>query len=379
VEPLALKEPPYRLVSSDVRPVSGVAEFSICPRCLTVQKLITPAWQAMTGQIYANYDINHQSRGAEPTIFDTAKGSGPRSLILMMNFLDKVELAEHGRLLDIGCANGNLLKSFHGLRPNWKLSGAEPTEQWKETVLALPAVEAFYGGPNPAYSGQFDVISLSHVLEHIPDPVAFLRSVSGRLTVRGRILLAVPNLRQNPTDLVIADHCSHFDEDSLSYVARKAGLGLELLSSTMLPKELVAILSDRRQVTASDPGLDGPEDEPRGARAKERCLFYFGLLDEMRRAASSCCTDRRPFGIMGSSIAACWAVLELGGKVDFFVDEDENRIGHHVMGLPILGPTQVPAGARVFIPMSMAVAERIIRRWQSLPIDFQYVGANRPA
>ena len=39
------------------------------------------------------YDINHQSHGAEPTIFDSAKGSGPRSLMLLRNFLDAVELA----------------------------------------------------------------------------------------------------------------------------------------------------------------------------------------------------------------------------------------------------------------------------------------------
>ncbi|HKH69009.1 MAG TPA: class I SAM-dependent methyltransferase, partial [Reyranella sp.] len=160
----------------------GAAEYSLCSHCLTVQKTATPAWQAMAEHVYANYDINHQSEGAEPTIFDSAKGSGPRSLILLRNFLDTGELAEEGRLLDIGCSNGNLLQTFHSLRPRWKLSGAELVDQWKETVLALPGVEAFYSGPNPAYAGRFDVISLSHVLEHIPDPIPFLKAISGHLT-----------------------------------------------------------------------------------------------------------------------------------------------------------------------------------------------------
>ena len=258
VEPLIQKGTPFRLVSSDVQPVVGTAEYSLCSNCLAVQKIATPAWQAMAAHIYANYDINHQSQGAEPTIFDSAKGSGPRSLMLLRNFLDTVTLPGQGRLLDIGCSNGNLLKSFHGLRPEWKLSGAELVDRWRDTVLALPGVEAFYSGPNPDdYEGKFDVISLSHLIEHIPDPVTFLKAVARHLTPHGRILLATPNLRQNPIDLIIADHCTHFDEDSFTHVARRAGLGIELLSTSMLPKELVVVLFDRGGASPST--ADAPD------------------------------------------------------------------------------------------------------------------------
>lgn len=376
VESLVQEGTDFRLVSSDVQPVPGMAEFSICAHCLTVQKAITPAWQAMTERIYANYDINHQSRGAEPMVFDTTKGSGPRSEILLRNFLDVVDLPEQGRLLDVGCSNGNLLTSFHGLRPTWKLSGAELVDTWRDTVLALPGVEAFYSGPEPAYDGSFDVISLSHVLEHIPDPVPFLKSISGSLGEHGRILLASPNLRQNPIDLVIADHCTHFDEESLSYVIERAGLTVELLSARLLPKELVAILALRKAADASQRG--GVDVIADGLGSKERCLFYFKLLDEVRKAARSAAAEKRPFGIMGSSIAACWMKMELNGKVDFFVDEDPHRIGHRLAGLPILASPQVPPGALVFIPMSVAVSEKIMQRWKHLPIDFRYVATNRP-
>ena len=331
----------------------------------------------MADDVYANYDINHQSKGAEPTIFDSAKGSGPRSLILLRNFLEISELTEEGRLLDIGCSNGNLLKSFHRLRPRWRLSGVELVDKWKEAVVALPGVEAFYSGPNPAYDGRFDVISLSHVIEHIPDPVPFLKAISAHLAPRGRLLLATPNLRQNPIDLVIADHCSHFDADSLAYVVGRAGLGTELLSSTMLPKELVAVLSLCRP--EQEPDIAGAEADARRVSTKARCLFYFELLDNVRRAARSCRQENRPFGIMGSSIAACWTMLELEDKADFFVDEDQNRIGQRLMDRPIVAPVQAPAGALVLIPMSVPVAEKIIERWKHLPVEFRYVPMNRPS
>jgi len=50
--------------------------------------------------------------------------------------------------------------------------------------------------------------------------------------------------------------------------------------------------------------------------------------------------EKRPFGIMGSSIAACWMMLELDGRVDFFVDEDPHRVGHELTGLADSGPSR---------------------------------------
>lgn len=363
---------PFRLVSSDVQPAAGAAEFSFCPNCLAIQKVVSPAWHAMAQRIYANYNINHQSHGAEPMVFDSAKGSGPRSQIMLRNVLDVVPLPAEGRLLDIGCSNGNLLKSFNALRPAWRLSGAELEDTWKSAILALPGVEQFYSGPQSAYRGTFDVISLSHVLEHVADPIPFLKTISGYLSEGGRILLVSPNVTQNPIDLVIADHCTHFDERSLVYVIEAAGLGVDLLSADLLPKEFVAIIRARAGEAAR-----GQAGAQAGA-SRARCQYCFKLLEDVRAAARSAAVERHPFGIMGSSIAACWTMLELDGKVDFFIDEDPDRVGHELAGLPILSPSQAPRGALVFIPMSAPVAEKIIERSRHLPLEFRFVPWNRP-
>jgi 2-polyprenyl-3-methyl-5-hydroxy-6-metoxy-1,4-benzoquinol methylase len=376
MERLRQEGAPFRLVSSDVQPVAGTVEFAICNNCHAIQKEVTPAWQAIADRIYVNYDINHQSLGAEPTVFDSAKGSGPRSSILLRNLLDFVALPEQGRLLDIGCSNGNLLQHFHPLRPKWKLSGSELSDTWREVVLALPGVEAFYSDAEPDYPAPFDLISLSHVLEHIADPSSFLKKLSGHLTEGGRILLAVPNMRQNPIDLVIADHCTHFDARSLSYVANRAGLAVEVLSTSLLPKEIVAVLSRRpRRDTLAAQAADAGSAE---IGPRELTLRNFWLVNEVRSEARKIAGEKRPFGIMGSSIAACWVMMELDGNVDFFVDEDSHRVGHHLTGLPILAPAQVPPGSLVFIPMSVAVSQKIMSRWNHLPIDFRFVASNRP-
>jgi hypothetical protein len=98
----------------------------------------------------------------------------------------------------------------------------------------------------------------------------------------------------------------------------------------------------------------------------------------VRREARKVAGEKRPFGIMGSSVAACWTMVELQTDIDFFVDEDSHRVGHQLTGLPILAPAQVPPGSLVFIPMSVAVARKIMGRWKHLSIDFRFVASNQP-
>src|SRR4029079_1188287 len=336
-------------VSSDVRPVGGRARYLICPRCGCVQKDLTVEWQAAVERIYAGYQINHQSRGHEPTIFDTAKGSGPRSLILMQNFLDKFPFGPQGRLLDIGCSNCTLLKSFPSLRPRWRLSGSEIFDNWEAEVSRLPAVERFYVGKDQQFDGLFDIISMSHVLEHVPGPVGFIEKIANFLEPNGgKLVIAVPDLRQNPIDLIIADHSSHFDANSLGYVLRTAGMTIDLLSSKLLPKELVVVASPRKSTALPAQSSNASS----WTVLRDLCLADFKLFDAVRNRATEVAERSSNFGIMGSSVAACWLAQLVPGKVGFFVDEDENRIGKELMGHPIRGFAEIPPGSTVFIPMS---------------------------
>lgn len=363
------------MVSSDVRPVGGQARYLICPHCGCVQKDLNAEWKAKVERIYAEYQINHQSRGHEPTIFDTGKGNGPRSLILMQNFLDKFPFGPQGRLLDIGCSNGNLLKSFHSLRPEWRLSGSEIFDNWEAEVSRLPAVEGFYVGKNPQFDGLFDIISMSHVLEHVPGPVGFIEKIANFLEPNGgKLVIAVPDLRENPIDLIIADHSSHFDADSLGYVFRMAGMTIDLLSSKLLPKELVVVASPRKSTALPAQSSNASS----WTVLRDLCLADFKLFDAVRNRATEVAERSSNFGIMGSSVAACWLAQLVPGKVGFFVDEDENRIGKELMGHPIRGFTEIPPGSTVFIPMSASVAKRIVQRWRHLGIDFQYLEWNQP-
>jgi SAM-dependent methyltransferase len=232
-------------------------------------------------------------------------------------------------------------------------------------------VRDFYVGRTIDYPSQYDLITMSHVLEHIEDPAAFLRTLSRQLAPGGRLAILVPNIRRNPIDLLIADHCSHLDENSLSRLVTAAGLEIEHLSGEAIPKELVAVCG-----VAGAPARRRPAivfDVAPGAL----CRNYFRLIDGVLDAAVEAAGAAATFGVMGSSIAAAWLAAELDQRVQFFVDEDESRIGRRLLGRPILGLADVPPQATVFIPMSAPVAVGIIARARGLPVRFQYVDWNR--
>lgn len=362
---------PVGLVSSDVRIVEGRVAWAVCQCCLTIQKCLDDGWRRLAEQTYAQYDINHQSAGGEePRLFNTELGSGPRSEIILRYFLRRTTLPDTGTLLDIGCSNGNLLKAFHHNRPDWELYGSEISDTWRGTVLALPGVKGFHVGRNISYPLRYNLITMCHVLEHVPNPTAFVRSLMDNLAAEARLLIVVPNIRQNPIDLLIADHCSHFDQESLSRVITASGLEVEDLSAQTISKELIAIV--KRPASQTIRRWHGMDYVP----AAQLCRDYFRLYAGVRDAARSAAAEASHFGIMGSSIAAAWLAHELDDHIEFFVDEDESRLGHMLMGHPILSFAEVPEGATVFIPMSVTVAEKIIARATDYPIHFRYLDWN---
>ena len=98
-----------------------------------------------------------------------------------------------GRLLDVGCGNGAFLVRMRDL--GWEVAGLE-VDRVAAGYARSAGVEVAEGplveGTFPAH--RFDAITLSHVIEHLHDPVATLRSCAKVLKPGGRIWIATPNL-----------------------------------------------------------------------------------------------------------------------------------------------------------------------------------------
>jgi SAM-dependent methyltransferase len=256
-----------RRVTSDCQPWPAGGGMGVCRSCATVQNILDQGWREDVEKIYEGYAIYHQSGGAEQAVFDSTSGRpAPRSARVLDWLAAHGAQPPLGRLLDIGCGNGPLLREFGWRAPGWTLAGTEFNGKYRAEVERLPGVTALYTCPVEEVPGMFTLITLMHVLEHIPEPVRFLRAVRDKLDAGGFLAVEVPDARQNPFDLLIADHCTHFTAATLAALLRRAGYEVAALATDWVPKE-ISLLA--RKAGAAEPG-SRPGDGYRAAEAPGR-------------------------------------------------------------------------------------------------------------
>lgn len=115
-----------------------------------------------------------------------------------IEFLRSTYRGPVGKVLEIGSSEGTLLQLLRD-HEGWEVRGCEPyvpygrfgIEQWNiKTDLRFFESRNFR-------NQEFDLVILIHVLEHIPNPIAFLRDVIKVIKPGGRILIETPDL-MNP-------------------------------------------------------------------------------------------------------------------------------------------------------------------------------------
>jgi 2-polyprenyl-3-methyl-5-hydroxy-6-metoxy-1,4-benzoquinol methylase len=339
-------------VSSDARACHFGGTLVTCNTCGAIRKVTDPAWRSAIDEIYRSYDIYFQAAGGEPHIH-TSTGPVPRSRALLERLARSVDLPQRGRLLDIGCGNGAFLKSASTILPGWKLSGTELNNRYREQILAIPGVTTFHSGPLSDLDGQFDVIVLSHVLEHIETADAFLIEVAGLLAPDGILFIQVPNIAENPFDLLIVDHCHHFRPTELQWMAGRVGLESLIAAEDWAPKELTLVARRGVQPASAAP----PHGNSGLAKAHVDWLHRLAQIARQQQQDSP-----QGIGILGTSIAATWLFQELPTPPGFFVDEDPNRQGKTYLGCPVLSTADAPPGRPVILPMPPRIAAALAQR-----------------
>jgi len=138
-----------------------------------------------------------------------------------------------GKALDVGCMYGYLLDELRA-RQAPVLHGIEIADEparvaaAKGYIIHQGTIED-YVRTQPDLT--FDVVFAQHVLEHVRDPMLFLRSAFTLLRPGGILILAVPNLGSRTQRLFptawgwyqVPAHLFHFSDKALTALCRQAG------------------------------------------------------------------------------------------------------------------------------------------------------------
>ena len=142
------------------------------------------------------------------------------------------------RVLDVGCSAGLLMQAFNhtfGCTP----VGIEPGDAYRE-VAARTGFKTYASLKEMQSAGEarFDLISMAHVLEHIPDPLAYLTGLREQtLTPDGCLLLEVPNLYIH--DSFEVAHLSSFNAHSLRRMVANAGFNVIAMEKHGRPRSSI--------------------------------------------------------------------------------------------------------------------------------------------
>lgn len=96
-----------------------------------------------------------------------------------------------GSLLDVGAGTGDFLKMAK--ERGWEVQGMEPNQ--KASSFALEKGIALKGSLKEFEGKKFDVVTLWHVLEHIPNLEETVEALSKLVKLNGILIIAVPNFK----------------------------------------------------------------------------------------------------------------------------------------------------------------------------------------
>jgi len=95
--------------------------------------------------------------------------------------------------LEIGAGAGGFLAHVREQHPDIAYACIEPDENSRNARAELSWLRQFEMFDD-APAGSFELVGLFHVLEHVLEPVSFLRSCAGLLSPNGRLIVEVPSL-----------------------------------------------------------------------------------------------------------------------------------------------------------------------------------------
>ena len=149
----------------------------------------------------------------------------------------------NGRLLDVGCGNGRFLRAMRTL--GWTVQGVEFSEDGVR-VCRKSNLAVHHGDLVSAAfpDDHFDVITVRHVIEHLPDPASFVRELARVLKPGGQLILETPNsaalgrrwLSVNWFANEVPRHLFLYAPENLKRLTGNFGLTCKALSLSTSPK-----------------------------------------------------------------------------------------------------------------------------------------------
>ncbi|MBJ7879661.1 class I SAM-dependent methyltransferase [Gelidibacter salicanalis] len=155
-------------------------------------------------------------------------------------------------LLDVGCGTGDFLQV--AAKAGWTITGIEPNINAraianKKTQNAVHNAERLF----QFKANTYDVITLWHVLEHLPNLEEHISTLKNLLKPGGTLIIAVPNYRSYDAQLYkefwaaydAPRHLWHFSQDAIKNLSIRADMNVIEILPMKFDAFYVSLLSEK--------------------------------------------------------------------------------------------------------------------------------------
>jgi SAM-dependent methyltransferase len=157
----------------------------------------------------------------------------------------------NGRVLDIGCGTGQFLAYL--MSRGYLVQGVEPSTEARQQAIADHSFPVVPQLEQVAAQENIQVITMWHVLEHVPDLRATFKRLHSLMADRGLLLIAVPDRGSWDAEHYgtywaawdVPRHFSHFRQQDVRILLREHGFTLVRMQRMWLDAYYIALLSER--------------------------------------------------------------------------------------------------------------------------------------
>ncbi|MEL1246064.1 class I SAM-dependent methyltransferase [Flavobacterium sp. DGU11] len=170
---------------------------------------------------------------------------------------DKIKLitgfqSQKGKLLDIGAGTGDFLAVAK--TNGWDTTGIEPSDKAKGIAIAKGVT--FADSLSIIKDHSFDVITMWHVLEHVPDVELQITELKRILQPDGVIFIAVPNFKSYDAEYYgefwaaydVPRHLWHFSKTAIEKLFARQGVELIKILPMKFDSFYVSLLSEKYKI-----------------------------------------------------------------------------------------------------------------------------------
>ena len=211
-----------------------------------------PTREELAGYYESSAYISHtdSKKSFTDKLYQIVKGYALKNKLKLINSFK----AEEKNILDVGCGTGEFLLTCKNAA--WSVVGVEPNLNARELAISKlnknnsPLI---FSDIHEIATQQFDVITLWHVLEHVPNLKEYILKLKSLLKPNGILVVAVPNYKSFDAlyykefwaAFDVPRHLWHFSKTSIQKLFSKENLKVFKVLPMKFDSFYVSLLSEK--------------------------------------------------------------------------------------------------------------------------------------